>query len=134
MLKTGTTLNAQLARVYSEIGHTDTIVVTDAGLPIPQQVERVDLAVKQNLPRFLELLDVTLASVAVEGALLRDEVKTASPELLQAVKERLDPLGVEIKIMPHVDFKKETHKCRAAIRSGEFTSYANVILTCGVVY
>jgi D-ribose pyranase len=29
-------------------------------------VERVDLAVAENLPRFLDLLDVVLAEVAVE--------------------------------------------------------------------
>lgn len=44
------TLNGQLARVISELGHTDRLVVTDAGLPVPPGVERVDLAVRENLP------------------------------------------------------------------------------------
>jgi D-ribose pyranase len=128
------TLNGQLARVISELGHTDTIVVTDAGLPIPAQVERVDLAVREGLPHFLELLDAVLAEVKIEGAVASSEIKTASPKLLEELQQRLTERGVELQFVPHVEFKKATKGCRAAVRSGEFTSYANVILTCGVVY
>jgi D-ribose pyranase len=39
-----------------------------------------------------------------------------------------------VEVMPHVDFKKKTKEARALVRSGEFTSYANVILVAGVVY
>jgi len=39
MRRNNATLNGQLARVISETGHTDQIVVTDAGLPIPSPVE-----------------------------------------------------------------------------------------------
>ena len=128
------TLNGQLARVISETGHTDRLVVTDAGLPIPAGVERVDLAISKNLPRFLDVLDAVLAEVAVEGALLPAEIKEASPDMLAAVEERLARLGVKPEFTPHVQFKRQTADARAAVRSGEFTSYANVLLTAGVVY
>lgn len=42
MLKTGI-LHPQLARVLAELRHKDTIIIGDAGLPIPKGVERVDL-------------------------------------------------------------------------------------------
>ena len=42
MLKTGI-LHPQLARVLAELRHRDTIIIGDAGLPIPKGVERVDL-------------------------------------------------------------------------------------------
>ena len=64
------TLNGQLARVISETGHTDQIVVTDAGLPIALTVERVDLAIKADLPAFLDVLDVVLDELQIEGAVL----------------------------------------------------------------
>jgi D-ribose pyranase len=128
------TLNAQLARVISELGHTDTIVVTDAGLPIPRDVERVDLAVRENLPRFLDLLDAVLDEVAVEGVLLAEEIKQHSPDMLAAIKERFDRLGLPLVFVPHTEFKRATATARAAVRSGEFTPYANVLLTAGVVY
>ncbi|MFG6202387.1 D-ribose pyranase [Nonomuraea sp. JJY05] len=128
------TLNAQLARVISELGHTDTIVVTDAGLPIPREVERVDLAVRENLPRFLDLLDAVLDEVAVEGVLLSEEIKQHSPDMLAAIEERFDRLGLRLEFLPHTEFKRATAGARAAVRSGEFTPYANVLLTAGVVY
>lgn len=134
MRRNGGTLNGQLARVISETGHTDRLVVTDAGLPIPAGVERVDLAVQKNLPRFLDLLDVVLAEVAVEGVLLSEEIKQASPEMLAAIEERFTRLGVALEFAPHTEFKRQTAGARAAVRSGEFTSYANVLLTAGVVY
>lgn len=134
MRRNGGTLNAQLSRVFSELGHTDRIVITDAGLPIPAGVERVDLAVLPNLPRLLELLDATLAEVAVQSAVLSAEIRTASPGMLAEIETRLCALGVTPAFVPHEQFKARTVAARAAIRSGEFTPYANVLLTAGVVY
>ena len=42
MLKGGI-FHPQLSRVLAELRHMDTIVIGDAGLPIPKGVERVDL-------------------------------------------------------------------------------------------
>lgn len=134
MRRNNGTLNGQLSRVISELGHTDQLVVTDAGLPIPPQVERVDLAVRENLPRFLDLLDTVLAEVAVEGAVLSAEIREHSPDMLAAIEDRLSRHGVVPTLLPHTDFKAATTGARAAVRSGEFTPYANVLLTAGVVY
>jgi D-ribose pyranase len=132
MRRNNGTLNGQLARVISELGHTDLLAVTDAGLPIPPGVERVDLAVRENLPRFLDLLDAVLAEVAVEGVLMSEEIKEHSPEMLAEIEARLP--GVAVRFAPHTEFKRATGDARAAVRSGEFTPYANVLLTAGVVY
>lgn len=134
MRRNNGTLNGQLSRVISELGHTDQLVVTDAGLPIPSGVERVDLAVRRDLPRFLELLDTVLAEVSVEGALLSEEIREHSPAMLAAIEDRLAAFGVVPKLLPHTEFKAATGHARAAVRSGEFTPYANVLLTAGVVY
>ncbi|HCC11063.1 MAG TPA: D-ribose pyranase, partial [Atlantibacter hermannii] len=48
-MKKGTVLNADISRVISRLGHTDTVVVCDAGLPIPKTTERVDLALTQGV-------------------------------------------------------------------------------------
>lgn len=134
MRRNGGTLNGQLARVISETGHTDRLVVTDAGLPIPPGVERVDLAVRENLPRFLDVLDTVLDEVAVEGVLLSEEIKQFSPAMLEQIEERFERLAVPLRFVPHVEFKQATGSARAAVRSGEYTPYANVLLTAGVVY
>lgn len=134
MRRNNGTLNGQLARVISETGHTDQVVVTDAGLPIPAGVERVDLALREGVPAFLEVLDTVLDELEVEGALMSEEIKHTSPDMLQEIQARLEARGVSAVFVPHVEFKAATGGARAAVRSGEFTPYANVLLTAGVVY
>lgn len=134
MRKTSTTINPALSRVISETGHTDLIVVTDAGLPIPPGAERIDLAYRPGAPAFLDVLDTVLAELVVEGATVSAEVAEKSPEVLDALRERFAGMGFEIELIPHVDFKERTRGARAFVRSGEFTPYANVILHAGVAY
>jgi len=134
MRRNNATLNGQLARVISETGHTDKVAVTDAGLPIPPGVERVDLALREGVPSFLAVLDSVLEELQIEGALLSEEMRTASPDMLREVEQRLLACGVTPQFLPHSDFKAATAQARAAVRSGEFTPYANVLLTAGVVY
>lgn len=134
MRRNNGTLNSQLSRVISEVGHTDQLVVTDAGLPIPPHVERVDLALRKGVPSFLEVLEVILDEVSVESALLSDEIRTTSPDMLYEIEIHLRRLKVVRSFVPHVEFKATTSNCRAAVRSGEFTPFANIILTAGAVY
>lgn len=51
-MKKGTVLNSEISSVISRLGHTDTLVVCDAGLPIPNSTARIDMA----LPRAYLLL------------------------------------------------------------------------------
>jgi D-ribose pyranase len=134
MRRNSGTLNGQLARVISETGHSDQVVVTDAGLPIPAGVERVDLALTPGVPAFLDVLDAVLDELEVEGALLSEEIREASPQMLTEIEQRLAARGVTARLVPHTEFKAATGAARAAVRSGEFTPYANVLLTAGVVY
>jgi D-ribose pyranase len=134
MRKTSTTINPALSRVISETGHTDLLVVTDAGLPIPPGSERIDLAYRPGAPAFFDVLDTVLAELVVEGATVSAEVAEKSPEVLEGLRERFAGMDFEIQLVPHVQFKELTHGARAFIRSGEFTPYANVILHAGVAY
>jgi len=134
MRRTNTTINPQLSRVISETGHCDLLVVTDAGLPIPPGSERIDLAYRPGAPPFLDVLDTVLAELVIEGATVSAEIQEHSPDLLVALRERLDAQGVQIELIPHVEFKALTRSARAFVRSGEFTPYANVILHAGVAY
>ncbi len=134
MRNSNTTIHPQLSRVISETGHTDLIVVTDAGLPIPMGSERVDLGYRVGAPAFLDVLDTVLTELVVEGATVSAEIEQHSPHLLKALHDRFDRLGVAIELVPHVEFKAQTHAARAFVRSGEFTPFANVILHAGVAY
>lgn len=132
MLKGGI-LNPQIAKVFAEIGHMDTIVVSDAGLPMPNGVERIDLAWKPNEPGYIEVLKEVLKNIVVEKAILANEIKTVSPDMHNQILDTL-PKDLPIEYVQHVDLKKLTEKSRAIIRTGEFTPYPSVILVAGCAY
>lgn len=132
-MKKGGILNPALNKLIAETGHTDYIVVTDAGLPLPENVKtRIDFALKPGTPGFLELLDTVISELIVEKIILAEEVKTVSPSMHEEILKRFP--GIMVEYLPHVDFKENTKKARGLIRSGEFTPYANVILQAGVAY
>ncbi len=130
----GATLNAQLSRVISECGHTDSVVVADAGLPVPRGIERIDLAYRGGEPPFLDVLDTVLAEFVVERAVVSEEMIEGSPAMHAAVVERLTGVGVEVEHVPHRDFKVLTASARAIVRTGEFTPFSNVLLYSGVPF
>lgn len=129
MLRTGV-LNAQLARVLAELGHTHTIVIGDCGLPRPDGVETVDLAVILGVPSFEDVLRAVVGELVVAGCVMAAEVQTANPAALALVRS----LVGEPEFVPHEDFKQASRSARAFIRTGEATPYANVILRCGVPF
>lgn len=134
MKRTSGIINPQLSRVIAECGHTDAIVVADAGLPIPLGVERVDLAYRAGSPAFLDILDSVLAEFIVERAVISQEMEAESPGMLDSVRDRLESVGVEVEAVPHADFKALTRDARAIVRTGEYTPYSNVMLFSGAPF
>ncbi len=127
-------LNSEISRVLSYMGHTDCIAIGDCGLPIPQEVERIDLALTFGEPRFLRVLELVLADMKVEKIVLAEEIREQNPQVLQGVKALLDGQNVEVEFVPHTQFKARTRDCRAVIRTGETTPYANIILQSGCIF
>ena len=125
-------LNAQLSYLLAALGHKDLFMIGDAGMPIPEGVEVVDLVLTAGVPTFKQVLDAVLDEVQVEGYYLAHEIKEFNPELEEYIKAGLPE--AEVEYMPHEDLMKFSGKCRFAIRTGEFSPYPNVILRAGVVF
>jgi D-ribose pyranase len=125
-------LNQPISSVIAGMGHMDTLVVADAGLPIPPQTQRIDLALTEGIPSFLDTLRAVLTEMKVEKAIVAEEMLEVSPAVYQAVEELLG--DVPIEVATHLILKEMTRSARAVIRTGEFTPYANVILVGGVVF
>lgn len=125
-------INQPIAAVIASLGHTDTIVIADAGLPIPAGPERIDLALAAGLPAFVDTLRVVLTEMQVEHAIVAAEMLEVSPAVYEAIKALLG--DTPLTTIPHQDFKEQTRSARAVIRTGEFTPYANIILVAGVVF
>jgi D-ribose pyranase len=125
-------LQHELAEVIATLGHADALVIADAGLPIPPQVKRIDLALVGGIPRFVDVLRAVLAEVQVERAVVALETREKSPALHEELMTLLGPIPTTE--VSHEEFKQLTHQARAVVRTGEFTPYANVILFSGVVF
>lgn len=116
------------------MGHTDKLVVCDAGLPIPAGHTVVDLALTVNIPRFLETLDVVLQELQVEQAVVAEEMRSVSGDIFDAVADLLPE--VEMITLPHERFKDYMNGEGNVffVRTGEATPYANIILISGVTF
>jgi D-ribose pyranase len=131
MRKTGI-LNQDILTATGSLGHTDHLVICDAGLPIPLEVDRIDLSIVRNVPRVLDVLRPIMAEIIVEKIILATEMQTANPALAAQIRELAGSIPIEF--VTHVEFKRLTHDAKAIIRTGEHTPFANVILQSGVEF
>lgn len=123
-------LNQDLLAVIGSLGHTDRIVVCDAGLPIDPNVRRIDLAITKGMVPFMDVLKPLLNELVVEKIILAQEIVAKSPAMHQEIVAVTK--GIPLEQVSHEEFKKLTRGAKAIIRTGECTPYANVILQSGV--
>ena len=129
-------LNSELSYAISRVGHTASITVCDAGLPIPAEVKRIDLAIERGYPSFIKTLDVILSEMMVEEIVVAREIHQENPDVFRAMmdifqRHQMQPVITEV---PHEEFKRLTQDSEVIARTGECTPYANVILKSGVVF
>ncbi|QOX62782.1 D-ribose pyranase [Anoxybacterium hadale] len=142
-MKKSILLNSNISHQISCMRHKDQIVIGDAGLPVPQGVSEIDLAITRGVPDFFTVLKTVLSELCIEKIILAEELKTAGPEsikihdgILSLVKlmEAESGIKVETEYVTHEVFKSRTAESKAVIRTGEFTPYSNIILVSGVVF
>jgi len=139
-MKKGKLLNSELAYVISKMGHTDGLTIGDAGLPIPDHVKRLDLALKKDIPGFLDTLETILSELRVEQVIIAKEMLERSPKLYEKLLKLLrsveaeENINIDIQVINHEAFKALTAETKAVVRTGEQVPYANIILKSGVVF
>ncbi|CDQ20179.1 D-ribose pyranase [Halobacillus karajensis] len=122
-------LNSSITKVLADLGHTDTIVVADAGLPVPGHVHKIDLSLREGVPSFLDVVHVLREEMAVENVMAAEEIHQN-----EQVHQGLQTLFNKVEYLPHESLKAEVKHARAVIRTGEITPYANCILHAGVTF
>ncbi|WP_025755249.1 D-ribose pyranase [Mycoplasmopsis cricetuli] len=123
-------LNPELVSLIAKLGHFDEIVICDAGLPFPNenQSKIIDLSLVLGIPNFMQVFNVITQNLAFESIVLASEIKTYNQDVYHQITSKFS----NIKYISHSDFKKQTVKAKAFIRTGETTPYANAIIICGV--
>lgn len=131
-MKKTTLLNSDLSYIIATLGHTEMLVIADAGLPIPSSTKRVDLALVRGVPDAFETLSAVLSEMQVERVILAEETQEINPDFEKSVRDLLPDVPVDF--VSHDELKRLSANSRAVVRTGECKSYANVILVSGVAF
>lgn len=126
-------LNRAISRVLASMGHTDSIVIADCGLPVPPGVECIDVSLALGVPPFLHVLETVLADLKAERAVFASESQEHNATLLSRASKMAGE-EVRVEFVSHEKLKELTSRARAIIRTGEATPFANVILYSGVIF
>ena len=126
-------LHGELSKVLGEMAHHDTILIGDAGMPVPKGVELIDLALIKGVPGFIETLKAIMTELHIEQGIIDVEMKEVSPEMRKEVEEAVAG-EFELVEIPHIQLQELSKNCKAVIRTGEFTPYSNIILKSGVLF
>ncbi|MEE6133483.1 D-ribose pyranase [Bacillus sp. 1780r2a1] len=125
-------LNSHISKVLTDLGHTDIIVIADAGLPIPDGVPRIDLSLKLGVPSFKDVVDTVRDDMVIEKVILAHEIKENNKETMNYMNEAFH--DTEKQFVSHEILKALTKEAKVVIRTGEVTPYANCILQAGVIF
>lgn len=127
-MKISPCLNSEISYEIAKMGHFDQMTIADAGLPIPQEVKRIDLAVTYGIPSFQEVLEVVLADLKLQKAYISAETKTDNVPMYRYLVQKMQELQVELVEIPHTELKQMTRNSKCVIRTGECKPFCNIIL------
>ena len=130
-MKSSKILNKELINAIAAMGHTDLMIVCDAGFPIPKDAWRVDLALIQDVPDLETVLTAISSEMIVENVAYASEMAENNPPLLEKVQKIFHTSNHET--IPHQQILGEmAAKAKVIIRTGAFDPWGNILLYGGV--
>lgn len=127
MTETGI-LNREIVAEMAKMGHTDRLLIADAGLAIPNTTKVIDLSLAENIPTAVDVLKVILKHFSVEGIILSEATHAVSPSREKEFKACFAE-DIPCEVVTHPRFRDDlTRTVKFAIRTGDFTANSNIIL------
>lgn len=139
-MKKGVLINSEISYVIARMGHMDMLTVCDSGLPIPKEVQRIDVAIREGMPPFIETLNTIIEELSIEEVIIAKETREVSlmiyEKIMETIKKVEEKDNVKIKVteIDHESFKQLTKQSLCIVRTGEYSPYANIILKSGVLF
>src|SRR5919106_3815125 len=128
-MKRGGVLNPALSQLLASTGHTDYFTVCDRGFPVPDDPERIDLALVDDIPTVLDVLAAVIAEWSVDRVLITHEMVAISPHRVDEMRAMLE--GVPFERVSHEHLKQLAQDAKATVRTGDTVPYANIIVVSG---
>lgn len=127
----GPILNNELMYAIASMGHTECLIVCDAGFPIPDGAWRIDLALVQDVPDLETVLSAIAQVFIAEKVAYAAEMAANNAPLLEKV-QRLFP-NSDYAPIPHATILGEmAHQAKVIVRTGAFDPWGNILLYSGV--
>ncbi len=126
MLKSGI-LNPQINALLSRVRHTNQLVIADRGFPFWPQIETVDIALVDDVPTVLQVLNAIRPNFVIGRAYMAHEFQAANTE---ATRKTFAAALADVPITyeEHDTFKERVPDSIGLIRTGDTVQYANMIL------
>lgn len=124
--------NGRLSAAVAALGHYETILICDAGFPVPQGVECIDLAVTRGLPSFHDVVCAVLQELVAEQYTIMDNMHELNPHGYMSICALLDR-------QPREEcgwdaFLQHAARAKVCVRTGEDAPCSNVILRSATCY
>lgn len=123
-------IHAELAGALARLRHTDTFVISDAGLPAAPGVPCIDLGYRYGQASFVDVASALLPEVVVEASWVSADIDAANPAVLAHILS----LGLEPVRLDHTEFKRRVLGASFVVRTGEATQFANLLCQAGVAF
>lgn len=128
-MKKGGILHPELSHVLASSGHTDFLLISDRGFPVPEEPQRIDLALADDKPTVLDVLAAIDAEWSIDRVIITEEMTLVSPHRVEEVQALLP--NVRFETISHLELKRLGHGAKATIRTGDSCPYANLIIVSG---
>ena len=73
-------LNPQILSAIAAMGHTEYLVIADAGLPVPSGIPVIDISLIRGIPDFGAVLHSVIDEMVVESFIVAEEMADKSQD------------------------------------------------------
>jgi D-ribose pyranase len=123
-------LNVELVTLIAELRHGHSIMVTDAGFPVPANARCIDLAIAKNIPTIESILALLDSEMITEKVLFAKELRSNNPLLYKKVLGIFDDCDSEE--VAHADLiQRYAPMIKCFVHTGEFSPWGNIVLVAG---
>jgi len=123
-------VNNDICDILSGLGHTDEVIVCDAGFAIPLGVRTVDISLAENKPTVPEVLAELKKHLSVEKLVISEETKKVVPTRFKELSAAFGP-KMPVELISQNEIRARAKNVKAVIRTGDFTAYSNVLIVSG---
>jgi len=120
-------VNRDICDILSTLGHTDEVIVCDAGFAIPLGVRTIDISLAENVPTVPQVLAELRKHFSVEKLVISEETKKVSPTRFKEFVKAFGK-GMAVELLSQNEIRARARTVKAVIRTGDFTAYSNIVL------